>query len=377
MPAQKPRRVLRALRLHEISAVDRPAQPGARAAITKRAEPVEKRVWLTSIEDGHQHVIDETGWDGAMREAGDTSWAKSEGEKEGHSHPWVRNPDGTISIGLSEGHGHTLLDPQVFKAKPAAGGKDGDPEMTTKTPEQLAAEVTKANADRDAATAKVARLEKVAGLPLATRPYFDGLPVDKQDAFLAKDAAGQSAEVAAHEANKADKDPVVYKSAVTGKEYRKSAGDEVIDLARRLDASEKSTRESREKSMRDVAKADAEKNYPTLPGEPVEKGEALFALRAVDPKAAETIEKMLAAGEAAMATTTKAAGHEGGADKGGTVEKGTGRVIGKAETALNAKAVEIMKTDPTKNFFAAFTKAMEDNPDLYNAYDAEQRGKAA
>ncbi len=65
---------------------------------------------LTTAIDGHQHLIEMTGYDGVTRASGCTSWAVSEGKDAGHDHGWVRNADGTITIATAEGHGHEILD---------------------------------------------------------------------------------------------------------------------------------------------------------------------------------------------------------------------------------------------------------------------------
>ena len=70
---------------------------------------------LTTIVDGHQHSVDLEPCYGS-RMSGCTSWAVSANEKteNGHSHDWVRNPDGTITISMSEGHTHSLPDDSIM-----------------------------------------------------------------------------------------------------------------------------------------------------------------------------------------------------------------------------------------------------------------------
>lgn len=57
---------------------------------------------LTSVVDGHQHSLD---LDASWME---TSYSVSSGAPTGHSHAWVREPDGSITIAVNEGHTHTL-----------------------------------------------------------------------------------------------------------------------------------------------------------------------------------------------------------------------------------------------------------------------------
>lgn len=176
------RTTMKDIRLDEISAVDRPAQPGARMSIMKRAavakvtdeeedesmesedegfgakktkkgdkpkkgepgyqEPkaTKKRAFLTTPTDGHTHLLsDEVGPD--MRgAAGSTSW------EDGHSHPWIMNTDtGAITIGMVNGHTHEInmngadgAPPGVIDLSPGTGlakATDGmpDPSVASKS----------------------------------------------------------------------------------------------------------------------------------------------------------------------------------------------------------------------------------------------------
>lgn len=83
---------------------------------------------LTSLEKGHQHTINTcpsgTNWDGTpmSRDHGCTSYAVSDdaGDKGGHSHDWVRNADGSITIAWSDAHTHTILEDET-RPVPAPG----------------------------------------------------------------------------------------------------------------------------------------------------------------------------------------------------------------------------------------------------------------
>lgn len=71
---------------------------------------------LTNAVDGHQHLLSFVDYDGQMKTSGCTSWAMSAGAEQGHEHPWVRNGDGSITIGESDGHAHALLDENRYSA---------------------------------------------------------------------------------------------------------------------------------------------------------------------------------------------------------------------------------------------------------------------
>lgn len=103
------KRTLRQLEIDEISLVKRAAHgAGTRIAIAKRAdaspvEVVKRAPAMTTPTAGHQHLI----WD--VEEAdGGTSYEVMPGSEYGHSHPFVRLADGSISIGEAAGHTHTV-----------------------------------------------------------------------------------------------------------------------------------------------------------------------------------------------------------------------------------------------------------------------------
>ncbi len=75
---------------------------------------------MTTAEKGHQHLIEMRDWNGSERSAGDTSWSVTEGETDGHAHPWIRDISGKITIGESEGHTHGIVDANA-QALVAAG----------------------------------------------------------------------------------------------------------------------------------------------------------------------------------------------------------------------------------------------------------------
>lgn len=130
------RRIMRAFKLNEISAVDAPAQAGARAVILKRdaeasAEDLVKRgkAVLTTATEGHTHLVMLENFDGVPMSSGQTSLQQRlDRPHEGHSHPWVMLEDGNVVIGEVDGHTH---EPDVYsKAEFAAAmrkarGKDG------------------------------------------------------------------------------------------------------------------------------------------------------------------------------------------------------------------------------------------------------------
>lgn len=65
---------------------------------------------LTTATDGHQHLVDFCGWDNTTITSGTTSWSMAANATEDHTHAWVRNGDGSITIAESAGHTHELID---------------------------------------------------------------------------------------------------------------------------------------------------------------------------------------------------------------------------------------------------------------------------
>jgi hypothetical protein len=70
---------------------------------------------LTSVAEGHQHLIDTDPAPGSY-DANRTSWAVSESSDSSHDHAWIRNPDGSITLSENEGHTHTILDERSYAA---------------------------------------------------------------------------------------------------------------------------------------------------------------------------------------------------------------------------------------------------------------------
>lgn len=106
----KRRNVMKEFRIDEISAVDHPAQAGARFVIAKR--DMSKRLAMTTMSAGHAHLIVGTqGMNDMASElrAGKTSYT------EGHAHDWFADDAGNIIVGDAMGHTHGIA-AMVMKA---------------------------------------------------------------------------------------------------------------------------------------------------------------------------------------------------------------------------------------------------------------------
>lgn len=131
-------------------------------------------IYLTAETLGHQHLIDTTSYDGAPRAGGSTSWAIEEGSKDGHEHPWVRNADGSITVGASGGHTHVVLPQDRYAAQKfdrSAPRGDGDRMANTMT---LEAQVGALKLKLDETSAKLANRNDEAEQAIRERDAANG-----------------------------------------------------------------------------------------------------------------------------------------------------------------------------------------------------------
>lgn len=137
------KKIMRSFKIDELSAVDSPAQEGARMVIMKRAHTDDKKkkkkdggsVFVSKLAlltedatDGHSHLIL-----GSGDMAGFTSFGGATDE-DGHNHPWIKLADGTVVVGADHGHEHsiregtmkTLILPEDLLEKALEGNGRGD-----------------------------------------------------------------------------------------------------------------------------------------------------------------------------------------------------------------------------------------------------------
>ena len=215
-------------------------------------------------------------------------------------------------------------------------------ETLTKVIETAVADVQKAAPD-------------LSGLTADEFAHYKKLNDEEGAAFLAKSAEERAAELT----KKADDDEVL---KVDGAEIRKSdVGDAMFAFAKaqaaRADKAEQEMKGEMEKRMDAEFAKRAEDEYPNLPGEPMTKGKALRAVEEMDEGTAETIKSMLKSANADNDKLMKEIGT--GADP-----KGNGNT---AFAKLDAMAKEIRKKEPSLDYYAAYAKAEELNPELRDA----------
>lgn len=88
---------------------------------------------LTTSEDGHQHSISTLSYGGDVKTSGTTSYGMSEGSDAEHTHEWVLNDDGTITITENAGHTHVLEDGSMVESPTNSDGRN-PPKRSTKMP---------------------------------------------------------------------------------------------------------------------------------------------------------------------------------------------------------------------------------------------------
>jgi len=323
------RRIMRALKINEISGVDVPAQQPALALIMKRhddadtsqTEELAKGSALTTSDRDHTHLVALNGPpDGVEMNSGETSWA------DGHSHPWIRAASGALVIGQakgSDGVAHTHQVAVLSKAgeddelaglseeeasNQTAGdtgtvGTEGDLNMTDKT-QKADGEPTVAELQ-----AQLDRANSVAQLSDAEKSHFNSLEGDAQDEFLAKSADERKTIVDDIAKAAQDADPVAY-TTMDGIELRKSAGEAFIAMAKSNDALRKQNEALVERQETADLEKRAESELAHLPGTVQERAAMLKAVEAIeDETQREAARAALKAGSDAMSKAFDTMGH--------------------------------------------------------------------
>lgn len=324
------KRIMRCFKISEISAVDRPAQGGARMTLMKRddqepgrvmtkaEEDVFKRLRLTSSEEGHSHLINDT------EEGGETSWTKSEDSEYGHSHPWVKNDDGSITVGEADGHTHTVLD-TTFKSIHSEESEGGTGDGTkNNTAESLGSNKKESTMTEKVAAENAAQIEALksdlavakayGSLTDAEKTHYTSLSDEDKKSFLTKSVDQRKDDVA----KAASSDPVVYKS-VEGVEYRKSDDPRLVALAKSADDNSKIAKAEREQRENAEFSKRASEELKHLPGDEAPKVALLKSVEAIaDADTRTKVKEMLKANNDKMAKAFETFGSGAGSEEGKT-----------------------------------------------------------
>lgn len=364
------RRIMRAFKMDEISAVDRPAQQGARALIMKRYEEpsdisteikkkgVDYVDILSEVEAGHQHGIQiGRGEDGVSLIV---SYAGMDNDTR-HDHQVVREGEMWV-MSTNMGHTHELDQAAMNNAVTAfvTKGENADPDDNTAknagsagmVNEEEEPEMTEKNqAELDALTKRAERAEAIAAMPADVRKHFDGLPVEAQDAFIAK-SEDERAEIvkAAAEAN-----AVVY-TATDGTEYTKSDDPRLVKMAKDRDADRKELAKSAA-AAKDLEIENIAKSLTHLPGDLDARKALVKSVQSIEDEAQRTrAMDALKAQDAALGQAFKSAGTTGAAAPVSDAETQLNE-LAKAEMEANggtfAKAYDtVLKTEQGRELYA-------------------------
>jgi len=340
---------MKKFKINELSAVDKPAQVGAQSVLMKRDSSQDDKAFakggvLLSESNGHTHLLVTDRGEGEMQ-SGSTRWAKAPGDEHDHDHAWVRNPDGSITIGASNGHTHEVNVNKsdqgavtMFKTK-----KD----LVAAIVKYLAGDTSQADEIKKAAgtlghvdllpgalnppadnTAAIAKAESLALMTDAQKTYYKSQDADGQAQFLKMDEATRDAEVEKANAPE-DKDTIVYKSA-DGTVFTKADDPRFVKMAKDNDALAKTNKALTDAAGdADIAKR-AQAAIPNLGGD-TDTRTAMF--KAVDGIEDEDVRK------AALESLTTANTNAGSAFvRKGTSDPGISGEAGDANDQLDALA---------------------------------------
>lgn len=331
-PGKKKRKRMTKFLLNEISPVDIPAQEPATLALIKRKddnsdsdmiENIVKRSALTSKNKGHTHLVVLDFGSGEHND-GFTSWEVSEGRFDGHTHPWIRKEDGSIEIGATDGHTHSLGSMSKAEGESSADPEDSTPadtpeerQMTESTDDKAADAVTQGQLDE--LQKRLDRSEAINEMTEPQREYLKGLKPEAQDEFLTKSGASRDEEIS--KSQEADK--VVYKCD-DGTEIRKS--DDPTGLlakqARENDDLRRELKKSREETEDSEFSKRAKTELAKVKGEDAHKTALLRAVATIeDADVRKGVEQILKAANDTFGLVTKANGHQDGSVAGDVNEK--------------------------------------------------------
>jgi len=336
--------------LLEISAVDNPAQEGARVLIMKRADSIAENI-LKYIDpaDGamsFQEVFEDTERRDEYWNAVEEVWPILDALNDS-VRSVIADMDLTIDAKRS------MLSASVDDFLSAVVEKIPDAEQVLRKflfDPHDAAKGKKPDPDEDEDPDMPEKLEDL-----------------KKDLAAAVDRADK-----AEAALKAFEQAAIEKNeetvTVNGQEIKKSAVGDVAFAALKAQSDDLAKAKAEARSAEYTKRA--EDDFANLPGEPVAKGKCLQAIDKMIEADRVALSAMLAAGNAAIGKAMKAIGKSGDGT-GGTDEGHTT----KAEKKVEALAAEIVKRDGGDHI-SAVAKAWEDNPELYNEYLAEKEAAA-
>ena len=388
--AKKQYRALSKFTLGEISAVTKPAQSEALSVLMKSAIPGysdPKEYMMTTVSEGHQHIIHTRDYDDRPEGGGSTSWVPGMGENEpGHQHPWIIDKDGKLVIGMALGHTHEVAE---FSKHLQTGEKDMKINKSLlATTAGLVGLIAKADtdegkgwaaedhaairkaavdlnvpgllptegplalekgddktADLDALKARLEKSEAIASLTSVQKGHFDGLDEAGKAAFLKMDGDARNEAIA--KANESD--PVI--AEIDGVKIRKSADPVLVVMAKRLEKSERENAKALE-DARDSRIEKAAADYQNLSGtEEVRKALVGAVLDIKDEELRKGALEMLKAAAAHKPGDYQPNGEQSREDIQKAAKDG--------EDKLDKMAKDLQKADPKLSYAKAYREASQ------------------
>lgn len=351
------KRILRELRLDKIAAVDKPCQEHATAPIMKRHDDLDgEPYWKREFSTEQRERLAETG--AAMPDGGFPIANVGDLKNAIHAIGRAKNPAEAKAhiISRAKTLGQTELLPDDWVSKSAGDGKTphGDSIMTL---DELKKQLADTTALLEKANAEKAEAETLAKMSDDERAHLGRLADDKaKKEFMAMSAADRKKTVA-----KALEGDEILK--VDGTEIRKSevgAGMFAVIKSQQAALAEQSDELKKAREAGELARFEkrAATEFGHLPGQTVAKAKVLKAMEGMDEEAKTALSGILKSAEAMVASGFVMKGHYDGAT---IIESGDESAEGK----LQKRAVEIRKAQPELTEAKAYTKAMDENPDLY------------
>lgn len=378
-----PRRILKDICIEEISAVDRPAQEGAKAVLLKRApgEEIKKGPGdvadvLTSEADGHQHGIHFYQSEEGLALV--VMYAQGEGEERSHDHAITVDMDGNYQVAANAGHSHELDSSMVNTAimrylSMTAKADSFDPSNVLVIDKsaaigdtQAAGEIQMSKDNTNGATeAKVADLEKqlavataLASMSDVQKAHYNSLDEAGKDAFVNKSDVEREEVIK----NAQDADPIVYKSA-EGVEFRKSDDQRLVELAKRNDAQAKEMDLLKAAAQKESLAKRASETMSNLPGDQSAHMELLKAVDGIGDEAVRSnVQEMLKAADDQFKTL----GQPQGTQQSGHVIGKSADGVEDANAEMNALAKKLAEEKQIP-YLKAYEIVGNKNPQLLEA----------
>ena len=296
--------VMEELEIGEISGVTQPMNEHALSPVIKAAadvkklhgaDVVEKRVAsaLTNEVEGHQHGIYCESWGGEAVEVWMDS-STSTGQEYSHSHPLLRNADGTWLVGVSEGHSHTI-DGDVLNAACIAAGapvikqQEEIPMPTNDSPTTAPGEAPVETSLEDIAklirsfSERTENLEKVVALSAGERLVYDKLGESDRAVFLAGTADQRALSVLSAQkvALSETEDTIVLYTDLDGRNYTRKDSPELMEMAKSRDSERTQMQEFLSVTKRGTLEKRAAEEYQFMSGTPAVKAQILELVESI------------------------------------------------------------------------------------------------